>query len=138
MTVFDPARFNFVRLNFHFPGEVPVYEYKNHFAVDGNWDALRINLYLSMDDSYVTIWHGLLEPTVTEAEFENGRMASGTKPEGFDFDDYNEVLFRGYVDSDEVARYIFRALRVGEGQRYVLPQMLSRGTDGVLRCDLLQ
>lgn len=139
MTAFDPTRFNFVRLeNFRFPGDVPVYEYKNHPAVDGKHDFLRINLYLSMDDSYVTIWHGLLEPIFTEAEFENGRMASIAKPEDFDFGDYNEDLFRGHIDSDEVAGCIFKALRVGESQRYILPQALSAGASDKLRCDVLQ
>src|SRR5262245_6892771 len=89
-----------------------------------------------MDKSYVTIWHGLLEPIFTEAECENGRLASIVMPEDFEFSAYNEDLFRGYVDSDEAAGYIFKALRLGESQRY-LPQMLSRGADNTLRCDLL-
>jgi hypothetical protein len=131
VTLFDPTRFNFVQLeDFRFPGDVSVYEYKNHPAVNGKEDFLRLNLYLTMDNNYVTIWHGLLEPIFTEAECENGRLASVAKPEDFDF--------RGYVDSDEAAGYIFKALRVGEAQRYLLPQVLSRGTDDKLECDWLQ
>ena len=138
MTAFDPARFRFVQLeDFRIPGDVPVYEYKNHPAVDGKRDFLRLNLYLTMDNSYVTIWHGLLEPIATEAECENGRLASIAKPEDFDFRIYNEDLFRGYIDSDDDAGYIFKALRVSESQRYLVPQMLSRGSDNKLRCDLL-
>ena len=138
MTAFDPTRFQFVQLeDFRIPGDVPVYEYKNHPAVDGKRDFLRLNLYLTMDNSYVTIWHGLLEPIFTEAECENGRLASIVKPEDFDFSTYNEDLFRGYIDSDEAAGYIFKALRLGESERYLVPQMLSRGADNELRCDLL-
>lgn len=138
MTAFDPTRFNFVQLaDFRFPGDVLVYEYRNHPAVDGKTDFLRMNLYLTMDNSYVTIWHGLLEPIFTEAECENGRLTSVTKPEDFDFGDYNEDLFRGYIDSDEAAGYIFKALRVGKSQRYLLPQMLSRGANNELRCDFI-
>jgi hypothetical protein len=104
VTAFDPKRFQFVQLeDFRIPGDVPVYEYKNHPAVDGKRDFLRLNLYLTMDNSYVTIWHGLLEPIFTEAECENGRLASIVKPEELDFHDYNEDLFRGYIDSDEAA-----------------------------------
>ena len=114
-----------------------VYEYKNYPAVDGKQDFLRLNLYLTRDNNYQTIWHGLLEPIVTEAECENGRLASVVKPEDFDFRDYNEDLFRGHIDSDEAAGYIFKALRVGEAHRQ-LPQVLSRGEDNALRCDLLQ
>jgi len=138
VTAFDPKRFQFVQLeDFRIPGDVPVYEYKNHPAVDGKRDFLRLNLYLTMDNSYVTIWHGLLEPIATEAEFENGRLASIVKPEDFEFCTYNEDLFRGHIDSDEAAGYIFKALRLGESQRYRVPQMLSRGADNTLRCDLL-
>lgn len=138
MTAFDPTRFQFVQLeDFRIPGDVRVYEYKNHPAVDGKGDFLRLNLYLTMDKSYVTIWHGLLEPIFTEAECENGRLASIVKPEDFDFSTYNEDLFRGYIDSDEAAGYIFRALRVGESRQYLGPQMLSRGADNTLRGDLL-
>jgi len=138
VTAFDPARFQFVQLeDFRIPGDVLVYEYKNHPAVDGRRNFLRLNLYLTMDNSYVTIWHGLLEPIFTEAECENGRLASVTMPEDFEFSTYNEDLFRGYIDSDEAAGYIFRALRVGESQLYLVPQMLSRGADNTLRCDLM-
>jgi hypothetical protein len=139
MATFDPTKFNFVLLEgFRFPGEVLVYEYKNHPAVSGKTDFLRMNLYLAMDDNYVTIWRGLLEPIATEAERENGRLASATKPADFDFGNYNEDLFRGYIDSDAAAGYIFKALRVGESSRYLLPQILSRGANNTLRCDLLQ
>jgi hypothetical protein len=137
VTAFDPTRFNFVQLNdFRFPGDVPVYEYKNHPAVDGRKDFLRLNLYMTMDKNYVTVWDGLLEPIAAEAECENGRLASVAKPADFDFSTYTEDLFRGYIDSDEAARYIFKALRVGESGRYLVPQILSRGADNGLRCDL--
>jgi hypothetical protein len=139
VTAFDPTRFNFVQLeDFRFPGDVVVYEYKNHPCVDGKEDFLRLNLYLTMDGTYVTIWNGLLEAIFTEAECENGRLASVAKPEDFDFRDYNEDLFRGHIDSDEAAGCIFKALRVGESRQYLRPQILSGGADNGLRCDVLQ
>jgi hypothetical protein len=131
MSPFDPTKFGFVLLqDFRIHGDVSVYELKNHPAVDGRKDFLRLNLYLTLDSAYVTIWFGLLEPLFTEAT-----LASTTKPEDFDFSSYNEDLFRGYIDSDEAARYIFRALRVGESDRYARPQVLSAGSDNRLRCD---
>ena len=70
---FDAADFHFVLLrDFRLPGDVSVYEYSNHPAVDGNPDFLRLNLYLTRDGNYVTIWNGLLEILFTEAEFKNG------------------------------------------------------------------
>ena len=139
MTVFDPARFNFVKLeDFRIPGDVLVYEYRNHPAVDGREDFLRLNLYMTVDGEYVTIWHGLLEPMFAEAECENGRLASVTTPDDFDFGNYTEDLFRGHIDSDETAAYIFKALRVRESPRYRRPQVLRCGVDNGLRCDWLQ
>ena len=134
MKTFDPTKFNFVLLeDFRIPGNVPVYEFKNHHAVDGKKDFLRLNLYLTVDSRYVTIWFGLLEPMFTEAA-----LASAAKPEDFDFSSYKEDLFKGYVDSDEVAVCIFKALRVGESHQYAQPQVLSQGADNELRCDLIQ
>jgi hypothetical protein len=134
MKNFDPTRFNFVLLeDFRIPGDVPVYEFKNHSTVNGKKDFLRLNLYLSVDREYVTIWFGLLEPMFAEIE-----LASAAKHEDFDFSSYNEDLFKGYVDSDEAAGYIFKALRVAESHRYAQPQVLSKGANNELRCDLMQ
>src|SRR5947209_9873416 len=95
--VFDPTSFNFVLLeDFRIPGDVSVYEFRNHPNVDGKADFLRLNFYMTRDGNYVTIWKGLLELFGTEAEFETGRMASVELPDAFDFDSYNEPLFRGY------------------------------------------
>jgi hypothetical protein len=116
-----------------------VYEYKNHPAVDGTKDFLRLNLYLSLDGTYITIWHGLLEPLFAEREFTEGRLASVARPSDMDFiRSYNEDLFRGYIDSAETAQHIFKALRVGPGGRYILPEMLSGGRDNTLTCSLMQ
>ena len=63
MEPFDPLRFGFILLrDFQFPGGdgMRVYEFANHPAVDGTSDFLRLNLYLTRDRDYVTIWNGLL------------------------------------------------------------------------------
>jgi hypothetical protein len=137
---FDPTPFGFVLLrDFQIADSVRVYEYKNHPAVDGTKDFLRLNLYLTMDDTYVTIWYGLLEPLFAETEFAKGRLASVTKPADMDFmHAYNEDLFRGDIDSAETAKHIFKALRVGKHGRYAVPQMLTGGKDNTLTCDLME
>jgi hypothetical protein len=137
---FDPTQFGFVELrDFRIADSVPVYEYKNHQAVDGTKDFLRINLYLTRDGTYVTIWHGLLEPLFAEAEFADGRLASVAKLADMDFiHSYNETLFRGYIESTETAEHIFKALRVGKAGRYTLPQMLMAGRDNSLTCCLME
>lgn len=132
---FDPIQFGFVELrDFRIGGSLPVYEYKNHPAVDGTKDFLRLNLYLTMDGTYVTIWYGLLEPLFAEAE-----LSSVAKPADMDFmDSYNEDLFRGDIDSAETAKHIFKALRVGKAERYALPQMLTGGRDNTLTCEVME
>jgi hypothetical protein len=137
---FDPTQFGFVHLrDFQIADSVQVYEYKNHPAVDGTKSFLRLNLYLTVDGNYVTIWHGLLEPLFAEAEFTEGRLASVAKPADMDFiHSYNEDLFRGHIDSTETAEHIFKALRVGVGGRYDCPSILSGGTDNMLTCQPME
>ncbi len=140
MEPFEPAHFNFVLLrSFRIPGGVAVYEYKNHPAIDGAHDFLRLNLYLSKDGTFVMIWHGLLEPIGAEAELREGRLASAQIPANLDFHaSYNLDLFRGHIDSADAAVYIFKALRIGaEGTRYARPQVLHAGTDNSLHCDVM-
>jgi hypothetical protein len=137
---FDPTQFSFIELNdFRIGGVVPVYEYKNHPAVDGTKEFLRLNLYLTRDGNYVTIWYGLLEPLFAEAELTDGRLASVAKPADMDFiHSYNEDLFRGDIDSAETAKHIFKALRVDKIGRYAIPQMLGAGRDNSLTCELME
>jgi hypothetical protein len=137
---FDPTQFGFVELrDFRIADSVAVYEYKNHSVVDGTKDFLRLNLYLTLDGTYVTIWHGLLEPLFAEPEFMEGRLASIARPENMDFIySYNEDLFRGDIDTAETAAHIFKALRVGAGGRYALPEMLTAGADNTLTCHLME
>ncbi|MEN9561505.1 MAG: hypothetical protein RIQ56_778 [Candidatus Parcubacteria bacterium] len=135
MEAFDPADWNFIKLkDFEIPGGANVYEYKNHPVVDGIPDFLRLNLYISKDHDFVNIWWGLLEPIFTES-----RLESVYKPEDFDYRaSYNENLFRGYIETQEAAGHILKALRVDSTFMYKAPQVLSGGTDNKLRCDRLE
>jgi hypothetical protein len=137
---FDPTQFGFIELrDFQIADAVPAYEYKNHSAVDGTKDFLRLNLYLTLDGTYATIWYGLLEPLFAEAEFTEGRLASVATPADTDFiHSYNETLFRGYIDSAETAEHIFKALRVGKDARYSVPAVLIAGRDNTLACELME
>jgi hypothetical protein len=130
MTAFDPTAFDFVRLrDFEFPGGVSVYEHASHASVDGMPSFLRLNVYLSRDSDFVTIWRGLLEPLFAESH-----LGFVDLPEDFDFrESYNEELFKGWIESEEAARHIVKALRLDD----VLPQMLSAAADGNLQCDLI-
>ena len=131
MDPFDPIASGFVRLrSFEFPGGVAVYEYANNAAVDGSPDFLRINAYLSKDGDFVTVWRGLLEPLFAES-----RLGFVDLPDDFEFhENFTEELFRGYIESQEAARHVIKALRLDATPA----QVLSTGTDGKLRCDLIE
>jgi hypothetical protein len=131
MNPFDPTASGFVRLRgFEFPGGVAVYEYANNAAVDGSPDFLRINAYLSKDGDFVTVWRGLLEPLFAES-----RLGFVDLPDDFEFhENFTEELFRGYIESQEAARHVIKALRLDATPA----QVLSTGTDGKLRCDLIE
>lgn len=141
MASFDPTLFDFVRLrDFLIGGSVPVFEYRNHPTVDGGKNFLRLNVYLSRDGEYVTVWRGLLEPMFTEAELTEGQLALVDKPDDLSafLRSYNETLFRGYIDSDDTAEHILQALRIQSSSQYPLPQELRRGSDNKLSCDKLE
>jgi hypothetical protein len=131
MSPFDPTASGFVKLrSFEFPGGVAVYEYANDAIVDGNPDFLRINAYLSKDGDFVTVWRGLLEPLFAES-----RLGFVDLPDDCDFHkNYNEEQFRGYIESQAAARHVIKALRLDSAP----PQVLSTGTDGKLRCDVIE
>lgn len=130
-TEFDPEAFGFVKLrDFQIPGGVDVFEYRNHAAVDGKADVLRLNIYLTRDGAFVTIWCGLLEPTMTEGLFELPGAPD------LDFNAlYCEPLFRGYIERNADAAVILKAVRV-EGRHHSVPQVLA-GAPHDLRCELL-
>ena len=129
MQPFDPESTGFIRLrNFKIPVGVDVYELRNHAVVDGMVDVLRINIYLSKDGSFVTIWNGLVEPMLAEGQFDIPDLPS--------FQDiYCETLFRGHIEFGEDALVILKALRIDSG-RHGLPQRLV-GAPSDLRCEAL-
>jgi hypothetical protein len=123
---FDPTMHDFVLLpDYRPPGNVRFYEYRNHVCVDGKPDYHRLNLYLTQDGHFVTIWFGVLDNILVEALF---------RDHGLEPVNYDEPLFRGYIESDVEARHILKALRVDR----VYPQMLrAEPTKGIV-CDTLE
>lgn len=71
MSKFDPEAVGFVLpRDYRMAADVAVYEYRNHAVVDGQYDVLRINAYLTISSGFVTIWHGLIEPFMVEGLFD--------------------------------------------------------------------
>lgn len=121
---FDPTEHGFVYLPEHQPApEVRFYEYRNHHLADGSHDYYRSNVYLSQDGEFVTIWDGFLESFFVDDRLlshglpEDGAKGSVSQCEG---------LFRGYVESEEAARWILKAMRFSNHA----PQELQLRPDG--------
>ncbi len=127
---FAPQKHGFVRLvDFKIGGMIDAFEYGNHAVVDGKVEVLRLNIYLSCDGAFVTIWIGLIEPMIAEARFELPGAAGA-----LDFQQiYSETLFRGYLETDADAAVVLRALRI-DAASMDLPQVLL-GAPRDLRCE---
>ena len=131
MSDFDPERLGFVRIDWA-PSGVAHYEYRDHDVVDGRTDVMRLNIYMTRDSSFTCIWNGLIEPTMTQAMFELPSPAG----DHLDFNHmYCEHLFRGYIETNEEATVILRAVRIEEAAKS-LPMVL-RGAPHDLRCEAL-
>ena len=123
---FDPTRHGFVRLKSYQPPGFAVFEYDNHpRETTGEHDFHRLNIYLSQDGDYVTVWNGLLDDGLVHALFDEL---------GLPLVDYTETLFRGYIDSDDQARIILRALRCDKA----LPQVIRRDPEHGIVCDRVE
>lgn len=130
---FNPTNFNFTLIkDFKFPGNISVYEYKNHITVDGKPNVLRLNLYLSKDGDFVTIWHGLLDPVLVNITSDNHILQDLDL-----FEQYQETLFRGYIESNENAHHILDALKINTLNAHFMPQILQKDINQNISCQLL-
>ncbi len=132
MKGFDPTSLGFTLLKeYRDVGNVAIYERTNHPCVDGSHDFLRINTYLSKDNDYVTIWWGLLDAVIAEGRFDLPELLASISF----YEQYTEMLFRGYIEDNEAGAVILRAFRFEK--RYGGPQIL-RGAPHDLRCEILE
>lgn len=119
MSMFEPAAFRFIKLrDFAFPGGVDVHEYRSHPCVDGTPDFLRVNVYLSKDANYVSIWSGLLDTTLAEHLLEGVRMPPDTDLTAL----YQQDMFRGDIelrhrDADRLRGGLDQCLFLSDGDR---------------------
>lgn len=129
---FDPENHGFIRLtDFKLGGSVDVFECRTHSAVDGHVDLLRLNIYISRDGTFVTIWSGLVEPWLVESKF-------NLVPHVHELDFtnlYNEPLFCGRIEDNDDATVILRCIGVTDRAKS-LPSVLCGAPDD-LRCEPL-
>jgi len=126
MERFDPTEFGFRRLDTSYQS---LDFFERDLGADVELKPFRLNVHLTQDGEFVTIWSGLFDPGLDED-------AIGWKaPEGFSFaEQYNQDLFRGFIATKEEAEVILAALRL---ENYS-PAYLHVDETGTLHCDPLK
>lgn len=129
MTSFDPTQHGFKKLDHEFEGGLALYELILDGIDQSAHDQMRINVYLTQDGEYVTIWSGLIDSYMIELNLR------AYVPDDFSFkEQYDRDLFRGYIEDDEAGAIILKALRVEKQS----PNVLTISDEGKLECHALR
>lgn len=128
---FDPLKFGFVKLPLQ-NQSLCFYEYQSGSFVDGVLHAHRLNTYLTQDGSFVTVWHGLFDPAFISEELQSAFARIGDGVVNL-HDSYQTQLFQGYIESEEDAQVILKALRFEK----MTTSLLHLDDDGRVCCDPL-
>ena len=124
---FNPCDYGFKRLDISHQG-LTFFERDLNIEPRRKPDFLRLNIYLTQDGPFVTIWSGLFDPALSEG------VLPVSLPDGFDFrETYNQDLFRGYIETDAAASVVLKSLRL---EKYP-PNILEADSDGRLVCSTL-
>ena len=124
---FNPCDYGFKRLDISHQG-LTFFERDLNMEPKEKPDFLRLNVYLTQDGPFVTIWSGLFDPALSEG------VLPVKLPDGFEFREmYNQDLFRGYIETDSAASVVLKTLRL---EKYP-PNVLEADSDGRLVCSAL-
>ena len=123
---FAPEQHGFKSISFQTEAKsVHYYELESDQLPDGDYDPLRLNVYLSLDGAFANIWFGLLEPLLAEI-----KLGFQDDPDINFHEIYDELFFRGYIENNNDAAIILKALRINRH----IPQALRRNENGQLEC----
>ncbi|SDY85549.1 hypothetical protein [Citreimonas salinaria] len=122
---FTPERHAFRKLDLDGPGGMQWFELHHpDFVMEGR-DPLRLNVYLTRDGDFTTIWYGLIDPLIAEAKL------------GMDDDRgmelaqlYETILFRGDIGDDAFGASVLKATRVTR----MAPAILRMSDEHGLEC----
>lgn len=124
---FNPCAYGFKRLDMSHQG-LTFFERDLNMEPKAKPDFLRLNVYLTQDGPFVTIWSGLFDPHLSD------EVLPEKIPKNFNLGEmYNQDLFRGYIETDAVANVIMKALHF---EKYP-PNVLEADSDGRLVCSAL-
>ena len=130
-STFQPEDFNFAKLDLQ-NGSLCFYEYKSGSFCNGKVDPHRLNVYLTQDREFVTVWDGFFDPSFIGQEFLDLIARSGFSD--FDFgEQYNTPLFRGFIETKEQAEIVLNALRIDKFR----PSVLKIDEENHINCESL-
>lgn len=126
--LFQPEDFGFKKLELQ-NGSLCFYEYASGDFCNGKLNAHRINVYLSKDHNFVTVWHGLFDPACIDQKFHDLLEQSDFKD--FDFStQYNTPLLRAHIESSQAATIILKSLHYEQQ----IPSMLIIDAHNKITC----
>lgn len=123
---FDPTKHGFRKLNMDGPGDLKWFEREfSGIDQDDKPDPLRLNIYLTRDKDYTTIWFGLLDASMAEIT-----LGLHDDPK-FDFSKmYEEVYFCGMIQNNEFGAKVLEATTTNR----LMPCALRINGNGQLEC----
>ncbi|MCP4124320.1 MAG: hypothetical protein GY751_21450 [Bacteroidetes bacterium] len=125
---FHPEDFRFKKLDLQH-GNLCFYEFTSGDFCDGKLNPHRINVYLSKDNDFVTVWHGLFDPVFIDQRFHDLVKQAGL--DDFDFyTQYHTSLLRAHIQNSDEAGVILNSLRY---ERYI-PNMLTIDEENRIAC----
>ena len=131
MKNFNPQDFGFVKIDKAYKS-LNFYEYNSGGFCDGTIDPHRLNVYLTQDGDFVTVWHGLFDPAFVDQAFHD--LIERTDREQFDLTaNYHTQFFRGHIETKEQADVILASLRYEK----MVPSVIYIHEDGYIACDAL-
>jgi hypothetical protein len=128
---FNPLDFGFDPLDLQH-GSLRFYEYRSGDFCDGKMNPHRINLYLTQDGDFVTVWHGLFDTAFVGQAFHDLIEKIGLGDADF-FATYHTPLLRGHIETRDEAKIILKALRF----EHFRPSILRIDEDNRICCDSL-
>jgi hypothetical protein len=131
INTFNPLDFGFAKLDLQH-GSLRFYEYRSGDFCDGKVNPHRINLFLTQDGDFVTLWHGLFDTTFVDQAFHDLIEKVGLGDGDF-FATYHTPLFRGHIQTLDEAKIILKALRFDR----LRPSILRIDENNLICCDSL-
>jgi len=125
---FNPESRGFTKMTHQGPGGLLWFERLVPGVDLSGSDPLRLNVFLTRDGDFTTIWFGFIDPFI--AEFEVG---VSDDPEVNFSQLYESVLFRGDISEDAFGAQVLKAIRTWQYP----PNRIHKIEKGKWECRLL-